>query len=646
MKQTVLFFWALFSILNVGAQQPFIKKMDTPDYGKGLRILPASNHGWVLFSKDSLKLTKFNSCGLPDWSRRYNLPNTHNSLSDIIRTPSGGYVILTRMNNGSRFVSVVTSVGASGQIIWSKSYEEIIYDQFPYTINADRQGNLFVFANLDHTSNPLYNLVFKLDSNGNLIWSKVYDHGGIWGGAIVTEDQGMLVRTGSTFIKTDLNGFVQWTSSVYSPTYSYLAPVEVSDGYIYTAYANTTYEICFFKLGKQGQLLWNGFKKSDFTGIPPSLYRKSNGNIAGLFNRSDAGLVYPTLIEFDNNLQVVHQSALDNIQSGLSQTGTDMVFLDNNMPVVAGMTGQEPFIARLTDKFESACSKFMPMMTNDVVSCNMSQIGTIALSFDLTVVDHVFLSDTFSITLSPVCKQQKFLDIGNDTSLCNGNVLNIYNRSGDTFDHYSWSTGETTQSISVAQSGKYWLAVFDECNEEVWTDTIEVTMLSNVLAELGNEVFLCEGIPVVLHAPDCDSCTYNWNTGSMNDSLKVTQEGIYWLMVDNRNGCTSVDSIFVDEVKCNCTIYIPNAFTPNADGRNETFRAEYDCEIENFNFSIFNRWGEMVFESKVISGGWSGSYNGQKVPEGTYVYVIKYTPVIKGKTSEPATKTGTVAVIY
>jgi len=68
-------------------------------------------------------------------------------------------------------------------------------------------------------------------------------------------------------------------------------------------------------------------------------------------------------------------------------------------------------------------------------------------------------------------------------------------------------------------------------------------------------------------------------------------------------------------------LFIPNAFTPNGDGLNDTFGVSGEA-IKDFNLKIFNRWGEVIFESNNVKDRWDGTYMEEKVPEGSYVYMV------------------------
>ncbi len=69
------------------------------------------------------------------------------------------------------------------------------------------------------------------------------------------------------------------------------------------------------------------------------------------------------------------------------------------------------------------------------------------------------------------------------------------------------------------------------------------------------------------------------------------------------------------------SLYVPNTFTPNGDGLNDTFGVAGEA-IKDFRMQIFNRWGQLIFETSNANERWDGTYAGQKVPMGTYVYKV------------------------
>ena len=121
----------------------------------------------------------------------------------------------------------------------------------------------------------------------------------------------------------------------------------------------------------------------------------------------------------------------------------------------------------------------------------------------------------------------------------------------------------------------------------------------------------------------------------------TTQSGTYTarLFVINQFGCTDeiVHDVVVTPV---VTLYIPNAFTPNSNRRNDQFYA-YGEGIAEFEMVIFNRWGEYLFRSSNMNVGWDGTFNGFEVPNDVYVYVVNYI----GIDDSNGTKRGMVTVV-
>ena len=108
---------------------------------------------------------------------------------------------------------------------------------------------------------------------------------------------------------------------------------------------------------------------------------------------------------------------------------------------------------------------------------------------------------------------------------------------------------------------------------------------------------------------------------------------------NGNNGVTSTSN--TTEVVPYMSIYIPNSFTPNGDGLNDTFGA-YGEAIKDFKMQVYNRWGQMIFESNNVTNQWDGTHLGQKVPQGSYVYKV----IAKGIVGKQTTKDGTVNLVY
>lgn len=117
---------------------------------------------------------------------------------------------------------------------------------------------------------------------------------------------------------------------------------------------------------------------------------------------------------------------------------------------------------------------------------------------------------------------------------------------------------------------------------------------------------------------------YRWSVQNNNtDSFILRLEnGFYALWVNDKNDCK--DSLRAEIYYDNCcTPGIPNAFTPNNDGRNDVFRILYKGDVELKEFSIYNRYGQQVFTTNSVNVGWDGKFNGRDEDLGVYYYLIK-----------------------
>lgn len=95
-----------------------------------------------------------------------------------------------------------------------------------------------------------------------------------------------------------------------------------------------------------------------------------------------------------------------------------------------------------------------------------------------------------------------------------------------------------------------------------------------------------------------------------------------YIVAYNNFGCTDTARIQID-VDGEETIFIPNAFTPNGDGRNDVFRLNL-FDLKEFEFRIFNRTGQLLFETQNTQAIWDGTFKGQKVPDGVYPFRLRY----------------------
>jgi hypothetical protein len=181
------------------------------------------------------------------------------------------------------------------------------------------------------------------------------------------------------------------------------------------------------------------------------------------------------------------------------------------------------------------------------------------------------------------------INLSKDSLLCTGSSKNL--NAGPGMNSYLWNTGAVTNNISVNNIGTYWVNVIDN-NGCTGTDTTRITrLLASPAAYLPADTVLCLYSTLKI-SPIQTYPSYLWSTGSSQSTLTVSQPGTYWLKVIDNFNCTGRDTIVVNPKQCFEGFFIPNAFTPNKDGKNDIFRPLLYGVVKNLKFVIYNRWGQ------------------------------------------------------
>lgn len=171
------------------------------------------------------------------------------------------------------------------------------------------------------------------------------------------------------------------------------------------------------------------------------------------------------------------------------------------------------------------------------------------------------------------------------------------------------------------------------CPSKTATANMEVLAKPFVaINQMDDITSLCEGAEIRLAATDYPNATYYWWPQQYFDNnffeSKVTgkfPEGITTVsvFVKDENGCVAKDTTTVQLAPC-CKFDMPNAFTPNGDGRNDYFAPASVTDLAITNFSIFNRWGQLVYNGFGSGVNWDGKLKGKDLAQGVYSYIIEF----------------------
>lgn len=219
-------------------------------------------------------------------------------------------------------------------------------------------------------------------------------------------------------------------------------------------------------------------------------------------------------------------------------------------------------------------------------------------------------------------------------SICSGAEAPLFVRGGN---FYRWSPAQflddSTSADPIARpivSTTFTVRV-DSTNGCYTFDSVHVPVLPVYTLNLPEDTVLCEGEPLIFGNYITRS-SFNWRQPGSDGFGTPNKEGKYILTVQNQ--CqTLTDTVnlfyFVEE---HCTMQIPNAFTPNRDGKNDLFpfgRPAADvyikpCSFPTYSLQIFTRWGQRIFESNDPEYQWDGNIRGTAAPCDVYIWIINY----------------------
>jgi gliding motility-associated-like protein len=175
---------------------------------------------------------------------------------------------------------------------------------------------------------------------------------------------------------------------------------------------------------------------------------------------------------------------------------------------------------------------------------------------------------------------------------------------------------------------QYILEVFDTRGcPKPGLDTVVITVLPEVVAFAGRDTSVVVGQPLQLNASG--GLTYNWSPGTGLSSTNIpnpiarytigTNQIRYQMITRDLANCADTAYLIVRVFQTAPSVFVPTAFTPNSDGKNDVIRPIMAGIKELKYFRIFNRWGQLVYETKQEGASWDGKVNGQL--QGTHVFV-------------------------
>ena len=213
------------------------------------------------------------------------------------------------------------------------------------------------------------------------------------------------------------------------------------------------------------------------------------------------------------------------------------------------------------------------------------------------------------------------VDFGEERTQCIGDTPILDATTSDAT--YLWQDGSTDATFTVSSAGDYSVTVTRaDC---VIVDSVSFDFIDIPADVLGEDDDLCIEETIVFNA-EFPNATYLWQDGSTEPQFTVEEAGTYSVVV-MVGECVMEDELVIEEqiYDCiECDFFFPNTFTPDFDGINDELKILTPCPISEYNFVIFDRWGNQVFQTSNPDEAWDGTFKNKPVANGIYAAYIDF----------------------
>lgn len=232
-----------------------------------------------------------------------------------------------------------------------------------------------------------------------------------------------------------------------------------------------------------------------------------------------------------------------------------------------------------------------------------------------------------------------------DTTVCKGTTVQLHATGGKT---YTWDHGTSLNDSTVAdpkatpQVPTTYIVNAVDTQGCTGADTVQIGFFPPPTLHItpNTQPVTCANSSIQLFVSGAKK--FIWQPGLLCDNntsshpiVTPTTTTTFYVYGSDGKGCDATDSITV--ICLRDSIYIPNAFTPNADGNNDYIFPTSYCDFIFKNFSVFDRWGKLVFSTDKEGDGWDGTYKGEPQPQGVYVYQVRGFKMVGEQVSKSET---------
>jgi len=592
-----------------------------------------------------------------------NFPVTAGAFQSQLANPS---------NNGfGPFDLFIAKFDVNGNLLWSTYYGGSAADT-PYGIATDNSNNILITGTTASSDFPITSgafqtapagaFIIKLDGNGNRLWATYCGGATDVGNGITTDHLNNVLVTGNTNSANFPVTSGAFQKNLAGKTDAFIAKFDGNGNPIWaTYYGGSSFENAYqIATDNLNNVVVTGNTSSFDIPVNPGAFQGSlkgssnafavkfdgNGNELWATYYGGSNVDIATGVATDNLNNVVITGATNSFDFPVSAGAFQTALLQT--PSLLSLTmGNNVFIVQLDslgnrrwatyfraeDELDDGNGVAIDLNSNIYITgfAENSTMSTTACAFHPQYgggPEDAFIAKFDSVgnlTCSSYVGGDGYEDGGGwKSGAVNGkNVYMIGSTSGD--------FPVTSNGFQTNYGGEFYNSfIIELCSATCGADNA-------IKVSVGANITINTGTSVKLNPNTTGNYNYYWSPSSglsctdcKNPMASPTVTTTYYLTLnDTTNDCNcgiSGDSVTIAVVS-NCSIYIPDAFSPNGDGVNDVFSVYIPSCINpgNYTFQVFDRWGEKVFSSNDPKKGWDGTYNGKEMDNDVFIYVLTYS---------------------
>ncbi len=627
-------------------------------------------------------LTKYDPNGHVLWAKVFG-DSSENAIASSVCTDSKGNVFVTGIFNGTAiafdnislfnpsflfYAPFILKTDPSGKVLWAKTSGTITGNISSQCIVADSAGNVFITGNFEGASLTLDNTVLSNTGHANVFLAKYLANGNLaWAKSVAGSASDL-----STSITADTNG------NVYIAGYYTSSSIAIGSS-VLTGSGN---QIIFFaKYDNSGNPVWGKNVPSsndDAEALAICTDLNKNLYLTGFFTGPDISLgsssltnsgyrnLFVARLDPDGNFIWAKSALMGSFTFGMGYSlavdsqenliatgafsGSDIVF-DSKTLVFSPGAEYNTYLVKYDSTGTVLCASSLAGGGDDEIAICTDPFGNAYLGGDYYQTPLVVGSVTLPITTGPngenvflakyVCGCSSTGNITGPKELCMGQKTNLTANGGI---NYIWNTGASTGTLFVdpdSTTTYSMIASYGSCSDTAFfTLRVNPLPVTSVVAE--HSIDYCEGGhngSISTHtSAGTLPYTFSWAPrGDSTESITGLSKGNYQLTVTDSKGCISqAKAVVINSPE----LFVPNYFSPNNDGINDKECVYGGC-LTDMDFSIYDRWGEKVYETNDTNICWDGYYKGMLMD--TQILVYNLIATLPG--GETVTKKGTINLV-